>query len=211
MAWSVGGFAGRVRRRVGAAGYSPATAIGYLRRFGNLSGWMASSRTGLEDLSPAVVERFCAACRAAGYRDYTSIRGKKPLLGFLRATGHWSEEPVPLSGRLTRCLSGSRSGSRGSGISRRGASRPTCRTHGRCRRLVSVIGSSCRAAGRLVGEAVRGCTCPRRGRASAKLTVVAVRQLLTFLYAWRRRAAARGRGPVGCWRSAVGVAEAAQR
>ena len=58
---------------------------------------MARHGLGLEDLTPAVVEGFCAACRAAGYHHYTSIRGVKPLLGFLRAMGLVSEEPVALS------------------------------------------------------------------------------------------------------------------
>lgn len=78
-------------------GYSAATAGPYLRRFGNLSGWMAREGLGVEDLSAAVVERFCAACRAAGYHHYTSIRGVKPLLAFLDSMGFVREELVELS------------------------------------------------------------------------------------------------------------------
>jgi hypothetical protein len=55
---------------------------------------MARQGLGVEDVSSAVVEQFCAACRAAGYHHYTSIRGVQPLLAFLRSTGFWSEEPV---------------------------------------------------------------------------------------------------------------------
>jgi hypothetical protein len=87
------GFAAELERQ----GYSSATADRYLRRFGNLNGWMARHGLGLEDLSPAVVERFCLACRAAGYHHYTSIRGVKPLLAFLRSMGLASEESMRLS------------------------------------------------------------------------------------------------------------------
>lgn len=57
------GFAAELERQ----GYSPATAGRYVRRLGNLNGWMAREGLAVEDLSPAVVDRFCAACRAAGY------------------------------------------------------------------------------------------------------------------------------------------------
>ena len=77
---------------------------------------MARQGLSLEDLTPAVVEGFCAACRAAGYHHYTSIRGVKPLFGW--AMGLVSEEPVALS-VVDALLDGSRSGSSASGTSRR--------------------------------------------------------------------------------------------
>ena len=85
------------------SGYSPATALGYLRRFAQLSCWMQSEGLGSADFSPAVLERFGAACRAAGYRDYVSIRGDKPMLAFLLATGRCSVEPV-VSGPVDELL-----------------------------------------------------------------------------------------------------------
>src|SRR4051812_4002451 len=62
------------------SGYSSATALGYVRRFAQPSCWMESEGLALADFSPVVLERFCGACRAAGYRDHVSIRGNKPIL-----------------------------------------------------------------------------------------------------------------------------------
>jgi hypothetical protein len=85
------GFAAELKRQ----GYSPTTAEPYLRRFGNLSGWMAREGLAVEDLSPAIVEGFCEACRAARYRHYTSIRGVKPPLAYLRTLGLGVEQRGP--------------------------------------------------------------------------------------------------------------------
>ena len=74
----------------------------------------------MAEFSPAVLERFGAACRAAGYRDDVSIRGDKPVLAFLLATGLARVGPVGRA-RSMSCWIGSRVGCRGSGISRRRA------------------------------------------------------------------------------------------
>ena len=171
-------FAAELERQ----GYSPATADRYLRRFGNLNGWMAGQELGLEDLSPAVVERFCAACRAAGYHHYTSIRGVKPLVAFLRSMGLASEEPMPLSPvdllleRFAVWLE----------RERRLAPSSIATYVSHARPLIGRLASGDRVElERLDPAMVRRFVvevCPREGRASAKLTVVAVRQLLRFLY-----------------------------
>ncbi|MBV9194643.1 MAG: site-specific integrase [Solirubrobacterales bacterium] len=172
------GFAVELERQ----GYSPATGDPYLRRFGNLNGWMARHGLGVEDLSPALVEQFCAACRAAGYHLYTSIRGVKPLLVFLRSTGLWSEEPVVpppadvLLARFALWLERERHLAT--------SSIETYVSH--VRPLVERLAIGDRVAlERLDVAFVRRFVverCPRQGRASAKLTVVAVRQLLRFLH-----------------------------
>ncbi len=172
------GFAADLERQ----GYSSATAGPYLRRFGNLSGWMAREGLRVEDLSPAVVERFCAACRAAGYHHYTSIRGVKPLLAFLDAMGLAREEPVELSpvdallARFTVWLERERH-----------LAPLSVATYVSCARpLMERLAVADRVElERLDSGAVRRFVvdvCPRQGPASAKLTVVALRQLLTFLY-----------------------------
>jgi integrase/recombinase XerD len=57
---------------------------------------MQAEGLGLSEFSPVMLERFGAACRAAGYRDYVSIRGGKPMLAFLIATGLCPAGPVVL-------------------------------------------------------------------------------------------------------------------
>ena len=165
------GFAAELERQ----GYSPATADPYLRRFGNLNGWMARHGLGVEDLSPAMVEQFCAACRAASYHHYTSIRGVKPLLAFLRSTGLCGEEPVspsPVDVLLAR-FAGWLERERHLASS----SVETYMWH--VRPLVERLAIDDRVElERLDVAFVRRFVvevCPRQGRASAKLTVVALR------------------------------------
>jgi len=173
------GFAAELQRQ----GYSPTTADPYLRRFGNLNGWMARHGLGLEDLSPAVVQQFCAACRAAGYHHYTSIRGVKPLLAFLKTTGFAAEqEPVESSAadallaRFAVWLERERHLAPSSIATYILHARPLIKrlTIGDRVELERLDAAMVR---RFVVE-----VCPREGRASAKLTVVAARQLLRFLY-----------------------------
>jgi integrase/recombinase XerD len=172
------GFAALLERQ----GYSPRTAGPYLRRFGKLSGWMARQGLGVEDLSPAVVEQFFAACRAAGYHHYSSIRGARPLLAYLRELGLVLEEPVersPVDELLDRFA--------GWLLRERHLAPSSVATYVfHARGLLERFAGSGRvelerldaaAVGRYVVE-----VCPRLGRASAKLTVVAIRQLLAFLY-----------------------------
>lgn len=172
------GFAAQLERQ----GYSPATADPYLRRFGNLNGWMAQEGLAVEDLSPAVVERFCAACRAAGYHHYTSIRGVKPLLAYLHTIGLAGAEQVPrpavelLLDRFAVWLERERHLVPVSIATYVAHARPL---------LERFAVADWVALERLDAAAVRRFVvdvCPRQGRASAKLTVVAVRQLLAFLY-----------------------------
>jgi integrase/recombinase XerD len=163
-------------------GYSSATAVGYLRRFAQLSCWMQAQGLELAEFSPAVLERFGAACRAAGYRDFVSIRGDKPVLAYLRALGLCSVEPVVLGpvdellARFADWLSGERHLAPASVV--------TYVWHARA--LVERLAAGDRIELRRLDAAfVRRFvldTCPRQGRATAKMTVVAVRQLLAFLY-----------------------------
>lgn len=165
------------------SGYSPMTALGYVRRFAQLSCWMEAQGLGGSDFSPAVLERFGAACRTAGYRDYVSIRGNKPILAFMRLAGHCSAEPVPvgpvdvLLDRFAIWLSRERHLA--------ASSVETYVWHARGMLVRLVVGERVELS-RLDAAFVRRYvldTCPRRGRAMAKVTVVAVRQLLAFLYA----------------------------
>lgn len=163
-------------------GYSPGTAGPYLRRFGNLNGWMARHGLDVEDLSPAVVEQFFAACRAAGYHHCTSIRGSRPLLAYLRELGLVVVAPVersPVDELLDRFggwLSAERQ------LAPSSVATYACHARGLLERLA---GPDRVALERLDAAVVRRYVvevCPGLGRASAKLRVVAIRRLLAFLY-----------------------------
>ncbi len=144
---------------------------------------MQSQGLGLAEFSPAVLARFGAACRVAGYRDFVSIRGDKPMLAFLLATGLCPVEPVVLGPVDGDCWVGSPAGCR-PGRHLAPASVVTYVWHARAfgQRLA---GGDRIELERLDAAFVRRFvldTCPRRGRATAKVTVVALRQLLVFLY-----------------------------
>ncbi|MGH2884092.1 MAG: tyrosine-type recombinase/integrase, partial [Solirubrobacteraceae bacterium] len=129
-----------------------------------------------------MLERFGAACRAAGYRDYVSIRGDKPVLAYLRAIGlcpvvSSSSGPVDeLLGRFAGWLSGERHLAPSSVV--------TYVWHARALVERLAVGDRMELE-RLDAAFVRRFVldrCPRQGRAMSKVTVVAVRQLLAFLY-----------------------------
>lgn len=173
------GFAAELDR----SGYSPVTACVYLRRCGQLSEWMAAEGLGVAALSPEVVGQFCAARRAAGYREYVNVRGITPLLRYLRATGQVRSETAPVVGPAEVLL-----GRFGDWLVRERHLAPgsvaTYSVH--ARRLVQRLATGERVElERLDAAFVRRFVldvCPGQGRASAKLTVVAIRQLLAFLY-----------------------------
>lgn len=182
QAGSLAGLRAGFEAELERLGYSPGTAVGYLRRFAQLSCWMQAEGLGLSEFSSAVLERFGAACRAAGYRDYVSIRGDKPMLAFLLATGLCPVGPVvsgpvdELLDRFAGWLSGERH------LAPESVVTYVWHARGFVERLA--VGDRIEL-GRLDAAFVRWFvldTCPRRGRATAKVTVVAVRQLLAFLY-----------------------------
>lgn len=147
------GFAAELDR----LGYSPVTVRTLLRRCGQLSEWMAARGLGVVALSPELVAAFCAARRAAGHREYAYVRGM--LLGRF---GDWLARERHLApGSVTMYLM-------------------------HARRLVERRVSGDRVeVERLDAAFVRRFVlevCPGQALASAKLTVVAIRQLLAFLY-----------------------------
>jgi integrase/recombinase XerD len=78
-----GGFSGELAR----LGYTSLSARLQLQLMAHLSRWLAGERLDAVALTPAVVERFLAARRAAGYGNHRTARGLAPLLGYLRAAG----------------------------------------------------------------------------------------------------------------------------
>jgi site-specific recombinase XerD len=72
--------------------YAPASADNQLRLMARLSAWLAGEGLCASDLNPAVVARFIATLRSAGYRNSRSWRGLGTVLGYLRVVG---AAPVP--------------------------------------------------------------------------------------------------------------------
>lgn len=68
-------------------GYTPASAAGQLQLMAQLSQWLVEAGSGGADLTSVAVERFLQARRAAGYRQWLSMRGMSPLLEYLRSEG----------------------------------------------------------------------------------------------------------------------------
>ena len=68
-------------------GYAPSSAAGQLQVMAHLSRWLAHEGLSPGDLTPAMVERFLLARRAAGYRRLLSARAVAPLVEYLGAVG----------------------------------------------------------------------------------------------------------------------------
>lgn len=68
-------------------GYTPLSAVLQLRLVAHLSRWLEAEGLAPERLSPAVVERFLAARRAAGYTHYASTRAMRPIIEYLHRLG----------------------------------------------------------------------------------------------------------------------------
>jgi integrase/recombinase XerD len=61
----------------------------------HLSRWLDEENLDVASLTGAVVERFMVARRAAGYKQWLSLRALEPLLGYLRALGQTPPPSVP--------------------------------------------------------------------------------------------------------------------
>lgn len=74
------GFAAELARQ----GYTVDTMRQQLGLVAHLSRWMAAGGLDVAELAPQVVERYVDARRAAGYRQFRSVKALAPLLGYLR-------------------------------------------------------------------------------------------------------------------------------
>jgi integrase/recombinase XerD len=80
-------FAGGFAVELSAQGYTAGSAAQQMCLMAHLSRWLAAEGLGPAALSAAVVERFCCARRAAGYRSLLSSRALDRLLAYLRQLG----------------------------------------------------------------------------------------------------------------------------
>jgi len=91
-------FAGGFVVELSAQGYTAGSAVQQMCLMAHLSRWLAAEGLGPAALSPAVVERFCCARRAAGYRSLLSSRALDPLLSYLRQLGVVPAVSAPVPG-----------------------------------------------------------------------------------------------------------------
>ena len=75
------------REMLAGRGYAPSSAAGQLQVMAHLSRWLAHEGLSPGDLTPAMVERFLLARRAAGYQRLLSARAVAPLVEYLGAVG----------------------------------------------------------------------------------------------------------------------------
>ena len=177
------GFSGELAR----LGYKALSARLHLQLMAHVSRWLASERLDAAALTPAVVDRFLAARRAAGYANHRTAKSLAPLLGYLRAAGAAPPPPAPavastpleaLLERYRRYL-----------LAERGLSAGTVRGYVQVVRpfLVGRAGAEGVDLERLTASdvsayVVAACREPRGRGGSAKLMVTRLRSLLGFLH-----------------------------
>ena len=83
------GFAEELLRQ----GYSRTSAAQHVCFLAHLDRWMSAEGVAIDGLSCPVIERYLAQRRAAGYREYRSVKALRPMLDFLAPLGVL---PVPL-------------------------------------------------------------------------------------------------------------------
>jgi integrase/recombinase XerD len=166
-------------------GYTPVSAAHQMRLMAHLSRWLAGERLGSDDLSPARVEEFFAARRAAGYTNYVTLRALTALLEYLRGLGvvpPAGEEPRPSA--VEELLARYRAYLR----LERGLAALTAR--GYVDMVRPFLSAHMDAAGELDLRELAAkdvlafvlAECPHRRPGSAKLLVTALRSLLGYLH-----------------------------
>src|SRR4051794_5044552 len=79
----VTGFADELLRQ----GYSRTSAAQHVCFIAHLDRWMRAEGVGVDGLTGPVIERYLTQRRAAGYRQYRSVKALRPLLDYLAALG----------------------------------------------------------------------------------------------------------------------------
>src|SRR2546421_4073873 len=97
-------YAGGFRAELARLGYTPLTAASQLRLVAHLSRWLAAEGLDVSALTAAVVERYFAGRRSAGYVNERTAAALGPLLGYLRGLGAApvavAESPATAAGQL---------------------------------------------------------------------------------------------------------------
>jgi integrase/recombinase XerD len=100
----VAGFAEVVLRQ----GYTRSSAERQACFIAHLDRWMQAADVGLGDLRGQVLELYLAARRAAGYRDFRSVKALRPLLDYLAPLGVVPFPPKVPQGPVEELLAGYR-------------------------------------------------------------------------------------------------------
>jgi integrase/recombinase XerD len=175
----VAGFAEELLRQ----GYSRSSAEQHVCFIAHLDRWMQAEGVGLGDLSGQVLECYLAERRAAGYREYRSVKALRPLLDYLVPLGVLPiPRMVPL-GPVDELLAGYR----GWLLRERGLTAGTVRGYVDCVRpfVASRLRGDVLDIVSLTAADVTGfvrTACPGRAVGSAKLIVSALRSLLGWLH-----------------------------
>lgn len=175
----VAGFAEELLRQ----GYTRSSAEQHVCLIAHLDRWIEAADIALGDLNGPLLQRYLAERRAAGYREYRSMKALRPLLDYLLPLGVL---PVPREiplGPVDELLADFR----GWLLRERGLTEGTARGYADCVRPF--------VANRLRGGAVEFSTltaadvtgfvrsaCPGRAVGSAKLIVCSLRSLLGWLH-----------------------------
>ena len=165
-------------------GYAPMSTAHQLRLVAHLSRWLADEGLDASGLSPAAIERFLDARRAAGYTGHLTGKALAPLLAHLRELGAApAAPPLPVTGPVEDLLRRYR----GYLTSERGLGERTADNYTKAARpfLESRLTAQGLALGQLSAAEVTefvAANLPRQTRGKAKGTVTALRSLLGFLH-----------------------------
>lgn len=175
----VAGFAGELATQ----GYTCCSAEQHVCFIAHLDRWMAAHDLVIADLTGAVVQRYLADRRAAGYTNYRSLKAMRPLLDYLEHLGVLPVEVDLPQGPVAELLTRYRSYL----VTERGVTCGTARCYldavtpfvmGRLRD--DGLDWACLGPADITGYVVA--TCPGRPRGTAKLIVTALRSLLRFAH-----------------------------
>ena len=174
----VAGFAEELER----SGYTRCSAEQHVCFIAHLDRWLTAQRLDVGDLNAAVVDRYLAERRAAGYVNYRSGKAMRPLLTYLDKFGVLPREEVRL-GPVPALLERYRSYL----ISERGLTSGTAHCYlDAIRPFVTsrLRGEELDLAGLTAADvtAFVVAACPGRPQGTAKLIVTTLRSLLTFLH-----------------------------
>lgn len=173
------GFAEELLRQ----GYSRTSAAQHVCFLAHLDRWMSVECVAVDGLSGLVIDRYLAQRRAAGYREYRSVKALRPMLDFLAPLGVLPVAPVvvlgpveELLGRYREYLIGERGLTSGTARGYVDFVRPFVMT----RLRGQVLDFAGLSAGDVTGFILSAC--PGRAVGSAKLIVCALRSLLGWLH-----------------------------
>ncbi len=179
-------FAGGFSGELGRLGYTALSTRLQLQLMAHLSRWLAAERLDAAALTPAVVERFLAGRRAAGYGNHRTAKGLAPLLGYLRTVG---AVPPPAPARASTPVEALLERYRRYLLVERGLSAGTVRGYVDVVRPFLAGGASVEGidlerltAADVTAYVVAACREPRGRGGSAKLMVTGLRSLLGFLH-----------------------------